>query len=481
MSDHFDIGVVGAGPAGLAAAVAAAEAGSRIVLVDAADQPGGQYWRHPDESVRRGDESAGHHGWKTFTSVRARLRAQCSAGRITHLAGSQVWFVERGNAGAGHHRIHLTPASTGERDTAAPASVALSSLVLCPGAYDRQIPLDGWDLPGVMAAGGVQALLKGHRPLPGPRAVVAGPGPFLLPVARGLAEAGAEVVAVCEANSPAGWARDVRGALSVPSKVVEAAEYGAALARHRIPYRTRTTVTSIGGTDRVQSATLSELDRSGNVRGSAGTEDVDLVALGWGFTPALELITAVGAETTKDADDSLVAMVDDMQRCSVPGVYAAGEATGVGGAAAALAEGELAGIAAATDLGQQQRNERVTRLTRSISRARRFARAMARAHPVPRAWRHWLSDSTTVCRCEEVTLADVENARDALGAEDARTVKLLARPGMGRCQGRICGFATADLAAAQEGRELTADDLRPIAKRPFCAPVSLEHLADDSS
>jgi hypothetical protein len=156
-------------------------------------------------------------------------------------------------------------------------------------------------------------------------------------------------------------------------------------------------------------------------------------------------------------------------------VYVAGEATGVGGALLAVAEGELAGIAAA---GADDRlTARVRGLRARIGRLRAFAAAMHEAHPVPTRWHEWLTPDTIVCRCEEVTYGAVQAARDDLGATDVRTIKLMARPGMGWCQGHVCGFATAKLATAIVDRPLTVDDLRPLAKRSLCAPVTLAHLA----
>ncbi|MDA3625284.1 NAD(P)/FAD-dependent oxidoreductase [Saccharopolyspora sp. WRP15-2] len=477
---RFDIAVVGAGPAGLAAAVTAAETGRSVVLVDAGEQPGGQYWRHPDESAPRGEESLGHHDWSIFTDFRARLHRLTGDGRIVHLPRRQVWFVERPAPGTRAHTLHLTTAhvEAARSGDETPRSVTADGLVLCPGGYDRQLPIPGWDLPGVMAAGGVQALLKGHRTLAGRRAVVAGTGPFLLPVATGLAAAGADVVAVCEAGSVSGWAKNPLAAAAVPAKAREAVEYATALAHHRIPYLQRTAITAIHGDDEVRSVELSRLDREGRIRDRTRRVDVDLVALGWGFTPSLELITATGAETRKDVDDSLVAVVDSEQRATAPGVYVAGEATGVGGALLAVAEGELAGLIAARDQRATVPQAPVQALQKRIARYRRFAAAMHAAHPVPRRWHEWLRPDTTVCRCEEVSFGQVCAARDELGAGDARSVKMMARPGMGWCQGRVCGFATAQLAAAQEGRELTADDLRPTAKQTFTAPISLEQLAE---
>lgn len=473
---EVDVAVVGAGPAGLAAATTAAEAGLTVAVVDAGIQPGGQYWRHPDESGGGGLEGAGHHEWAAFTRLRDRFYGLRDRGAVRYLPGTQVWFLERPETVGGPYGLWVNGVGSESIEV---GQVRARSLILCPGGYDRQLPVPGWDLPGCMAAGGVQALLKGHRSLAGKRVVVAGTGPFLLPVATGMAEAGAEVVGVCEAGAVTSWLKHLGGAVQVPSKGVEGLSYGAAMARHRIPYRTRTGVVAIHGDTEVRSATLAALDRDGRVvPGTKRQIEVDLVALGWGFTPSLELVVAAGGETRLDIDQSLVAVVDPWQRSTADGVYVAGEATGVGGAKLAVLEGELAAMVVAVDRGRTVLAGRTVRLQRAIRRSRAFARAMHLSHPVPRHWAEWLTADTTVCRCEEVSYGQICHARDVLGAHDARTVKLVARPGMGWCQGRVCGFATAQLAAADSGRDLTAADLRPMAKRPLCGLISLGELAD---
>ncbi|GII52031.1 oxidase [Planotetraspora thailandica] len=481
MSGPHDVAVVGAGPAGLAAAVEAAEAGLAVALIDAAGQPGGQYWRHYDETHPRRDDHVGQHGWQTFTGLRERLHALRDTGRIHYLPGHQVWLITRDETGA--FTLQMTGVVTrSER------SLVARALILCAGGYDRQLPVPGWDLPGVMAAGGVQALVKGHRTLAGKRAVVAGTGPFLLPVATGLARSGATVAAVVEANDTLGWLRDPFGAVSSPAKGGEAVQYAAAMARRRIPYRTRTAVREILGDRRVEGVRVAKVDRDGRPVGPEREIAADLVAFGWGFTPSLELPLMLGVETRKDVDGSLVVVVDGLQRSSVESVYVAGEGTGVGGAALAVDEGRLSALALAaslrpislrpTSLGPTTASAEIPRLQRRILRARRFAAAMHRTYPVPRAWTEWLSESTLVCRCEEVSYGELHRAHDDLGAEDPRTLKMLARPGMGWCQGRVCGFATAGIAACLSRRETTSEDLRALSTRSFAAPVALGELAE---
>jgi D-hydroxyproline dehydrogenase subunit alpha len=413
---RFDVIVVGAGPAGLSAAAAASEAGRKVLLLDAADRPGGQFWRH-----RLGEPPA--------ALQRLLKRLADAVPQVDYRPGSPVWWVEPGFG------VH-TPTGSFEGDR----------LVLATGAYDRVIPFPGWDLPGVVTAGGAQALLKGHGVAVGRRVVVAGAGPFLLPVAVGLARAGVDVAGVFEAGRPHRYLRRV----AALQKGLEALGYGVALLRHRIPYHTGQFVTAAHGTDRVEAVTA-----------AGRTIECDALAIGYGFTPQIELAVALGCETTLDGDGSLV-----VSR-AVPGLFAAGEITGVGGAVLAAVEGTLAGLAAA-DLAAPNR------LLRKQESLRRFASAMAAIHPVPRLD---CPDDVVVCRCEGVTAGAIRAAVACSGAVDARGVKLMARPGMGWCQGRVCGFATARLAAGALGRPVAHADLATFAHRPIAQPVTLAEMS----
>ncbi len=463
-----DVAVVGAGPAGLAAAVAAVEAGARVAVVDAGAQPGGQFWRHAPETIHPEPGGHGHHGWNTYLDLRARFDAAQRAGRISYLPGLQVWMAERSDTGFILRTTRAFAASATE-----PATVDAARLVLCPGGYDRQLPVPGWELPGVMAAGGIQAFIKANGVLPGKRFVIAGTGPFLLPVAAGIAEAGGEVLAVLESSSPLAWLPHLRAASGVPEKALEGAEYAAVFARHRIPYRTRSIVSEVLGTGKAEGVRTARVDADGRIRPGTGRvyADVDVVGFGWGFTPQLELPLSLGAETRLDADGSLVGVVDERQQSSVPGLFLAGEVTGVGGATLAVLEGLAAGASAARPDASTP-----VKQPAAIARHRRFARAMHLAHPVPAAWQDWLTPDTTVCRCEEVTAGEITEARESLGARDARSLKSFTRAGMGWCQGRVCGFAAACLGAGP-GEAPDAGSLAGSAKRPLAAPVGIGELA----
>ncbi len=461
----FDVVVLGAGPAGLAAAGSAAAAGARVAMIDAGRRVGGQYWRHRD-----GDDGSHHTGWSIFAGLRRAVDQY--ADRIDQLVGHSVWRVEtlpdRG------FRV-LATTDDGGRE------ILARTVVVAPGAYDRQLPFPGWTLPGVLTAGGAQALLKGHGVVAGSKIAVAGTGPFLLAVAAGLAEAGAQVVGVFEAGgAPITFAWHPISVARNSAKVVEGARYAKVLARHRIPYRTRTAVIAARGAVSVTGVQVAKLDRGWNVvDGSQREIECDTVAVGYGFTPQLELAVQLGCSTRMDQDGSLVTVAGVDQRSTVPRVYVAGEATGIGGSALSITEGEIAGRHAARASTGAELDGRVTRqLIRRRASQQQFATTLLRAYPVRTGWMGWTDNTTVVCRCEEVTVEMIDDAVHELGASDPRAVKLYARPGMGLCQGRVCGYATSCLMADRAGRTPTVDDLRGVASRPIAGPITLGQLAE---
>jgi NAD(P)H-nitrite reductase large subunit len=206
----------------------------------------------------------------------------------------------------------------------------------------------------------------------------------------------------------------------------------------------------------------------------------DALAVGHGFTANIDLALALGCATRIAPDGGLAVMTGGDGRTSVPGVYAAGEITGVGGSTLAVVEGQLAGAGAASaaGAGAALSDRGLAVLRRRRGRLVAFAETMHRAHTAPDRWLDRLVDDTVVCRCEEVPAGAIRAAVTELGATDARSVKQLARPGMGWCQGRMCGEATAELTAAACGRPVRREDLLTFAARPLAAAVRLGDLAE---
>jgi NADPH-dependent 2,4-dienoyl-CoA reductase/sulfur reductase-like enzyme len=380
-----DVAVVGAGPAGLAAACEAAEAGRRVVVIDEAPGLGGQIWRHRGEAPR-GAAAA----WL------ARLRASTA----TVLQGASVFeaqagelFVERGGRGL---------------------RVAAERLVLCTGARERFLPFPGWTLPGVLGAGAAQALLKSGARFSGKRVVVAGSGPLLLPVAAALRQDGADVRLVAEQASLARMASFVLGLWRSPGKLLDAARYRLALGLRR--YRSGAWVTEASGDGRLANVALTDGRR-------AWHERCDVLCCGYGLVPNVELGRLLGCAMDGDA-----LAVDEWQATGVPGVLAAGEPTGVAGVEQAVCTGRIAGLVAA------DRRDDARRLFGARARGRAFAARLAQAFALRPELRTLAGTDTLVCRCEDVPCA-------SLGGGGRRELKLRTRAGMGACQGRVCGPA----------------------------------------
>ncbi|MBL7255506.1 NAD(P)/FAD-dependent oxidoreductase [Paractinoplanes lichenicola] len=448
-----DVLVVGAGPAGLAAADAARRAGAQVVLLDAAADAGGQYWRHLPKERPAANERVLHHGWERFAALR---------GSNEVLTNAQVWLAERHDDRPPTLHVLVGPADGNHR---VPRTFAPRALVLATGAYERTLPFPGWELPGVFTAGAAQALAKSERIAVGRRVLVAGAGPFLLPVASTLLRTGSRVVGVLEVN---GWGRlrkawTARPAelLSTRHKAGELAGYVRDLARHRVPYRAGLAVIAAHGTDRVRKVTVARLNPLwAPIPGTERDIDVDAVCVSHGFVPRSELAAGCAMANGR-------VLTDENGLTSVPGVYAAGEITGIGGADLALAEGATAGLAAAggTPTRAQMRTKK---------EQRRFAVRLEEAHGIRQGWTGWLDDTTIVCRCEEVTAGDLRRGAHDTGSRGLRSLKLSTRAGLGVCQGRVCGRTVEELLHRHTGGLL---DPGRTENRPLAAFVRMGELA----
>lgn len=464
-----DLAVIGAGPAGLAAAAEAAEAGCRVVLIDAYPRPGGQYYKQLPAEFGARAPGALHHDFAVAERLFDRLDRSPN---VRLLAEATVWTAQPPQADGAAFSLYLSgPVGAGVAHA--------RRVVLAPGAIERVLPFPGWDLPGVITAGAAQTLVKSQRVLPGQRVLLSGSGPFLLPVAAGLAEAGATVVAVCEATAPWRWGRYAPNAWGHWEKLAEGRSYAQRLGVSRVPFKFGRAVVRTEGDGRVQRVTVARLAADWTpIKGSEEHIDVDTLAVGYGFVPATELSHLLGCAHRYDVvQRALVARHDAEMRGTRAGVYVAGEITGIGGSSVALAEGALAGLAAARDLGFMSEREAQARMApckRRLCAQLRFAimvNHMFRPRP---GWLHWLTPETVVCRCEEVSYDELRRAAMEYQAHDAKTIKLTTRCGMGYCQGRVCGHVVTELAAALSRRHPA--DVGTFATRPIVRPVLLEEM-----
>lgn len=417
IESQCDVAIVGGGPAGIAAATVAAEAGARVTLFDENAMLGGQIWRR---DVHRGHGAAATRWLERLTRSAAAIELGVTIADAQHSA-------EQG--------IRLLACRDGRSWW-----VRARSVVLCTGARERFLPFPGWTLPGVLGAGGAQALVKSGMDVRGRTAVVAGSGPLLLAAAAGLSAAGARIVLVAEQATSLQVARYAAGLWRTPGRLGLAAAYRRAIGRAR--YATGHWVQRAEGDAAVERVIVSD-----------GTRDTphacDLLCTGYGLVPETRLAGLLACTSDGEA-----VRVDAFQRTSVPAVFAAGEPTGIGGVEMAVVEGQIAGFASGGRMAE------AAALAGTLRAHRAAAHRMTSAFALRPALRALPRPDTILCRCEDVRFGAID---PALGFRSAR---LQHRIGMGACQGRICGDALCWLAG-----------WTPEAPRPPVVPVPLSALA----
>ncbi|HEX3251453.1 MAG TPA: FAD/NAD(P)-binding oxidoreductase [Pyrinomonadaceae bacterium] len=377
-----DVLVIGAGPAGLAAAYRAAQAGMSVTVVDDNLAAGGQIWRGEQQKPATREAQA----W--FEKLR-RVDIQL-------ITGARVFQQPRSGT-------LLAETSAGVIE------LNYDKLVLATGARERFLPFRGWTLPNVMGAGGLQALVKTGLPIEGKRVVVAGSGPLLLAVAAYLRGRGAKVLLIAEQASTVQLAKF---AIGLAGKRSQAFDLRRQL--RGVKYLSGCWVLAAHGVDKLESVTLS---RGGKIA-------CDYLACGYHLVPNVELAELFGCRVEKGR-----VTVDEYQQTSVTNVYSAGETTGIGGLELSLVEGEIAGLAIAG------KHDEARSLFRIRERQSKFAKRLNRTFALRDELKQLPAPETIVCRCEDVTF-------ERLRAHQSwREAKLQTRCGMGPCQGRVCGGA----------------------------------------
>ncbi|HYM90089.1 MAG TPA: FAD-dependent oxidoreductase, partial [bacterium] len=470
--EERELVVVGGGPAGMAAAIEARRAGAQVTLVEERATLGGQIYKQPPlgfEVKRR--EALG----KEYRAGRELIQGalECGAEILTDHVVWSVW---------GRDTKEVSLYQQGQQAR----TFLTTKVILATGAYDRPVPFPGWTLPGVISAGGAQSMVKVQKVYPGSRILLAGSGPLVLAFAVQLHQMGARVVAVLEAAPAPGPGAVARllaaGAAGNLEPLVEGIAYLAYLRRHGIPLLFGHAIARAEGEREVERAVAVRVDRTWRpIPGTERTFEVDTVCVGYGFFPSVEIARTLGCALVYDEQSGghVPRRSEDMET-SVPGVFAAGDGSGVAGSAVALEEGRIAGIAAARQLGKlswEMAAKRLAASRRRLVALGRFRDTLNAIYQVGQGIYEWATVDTIVCRCEDVTLGEVRRFIPP-GSRDPNYVKSLTRVGMGLCQGRNCSRQVSYVFARETGR---LPELPPLSSRPPVKPVPIGLIADTSA
>ena len=421
--------IVGAGPAGTRAAETLVAHGVRPILVDEGARSGGQIYRRPPEGFTR--PAAALYGFEARKARSVHAALEAVRDRVDYRPGTLIWNIEHGVAQA--------------HGPAGIERIGFDSLILATGAMDRVIPFPGWTLPGVFTMGGAQVALKAQGCAIGEPVVFMGAGPLLYLVAYQYAHAGARVAAVLDTSRAGDAVKVLPGLLWGGRTLAKGLWYMTWLRAAGIPVRAGITPVAAEGESSLEAVRYRDRrDRESRIACTG-------LGIGYGVKSEVQLAELAGCEMTFDPlTQQWLPEADEDGRARKGSIYLAGDGAGVAGADAAELRGRLAALAWLADHGIATDRALVARLRTRLRRIMRFRDALERALPVPHHLARALPDETVICRCEVVTAGEIRRGRSLTPAEMNRA-KAFTRVGMGRCQGRVCGPAAAQILAAERG------------------------------
>lgn len=449
--DGYDVAIVGAGPAGLAAATLCAKAGLSTVLFDEQTSAGGQIYRAITETPVKSRSVLGESYWRG-----ADLVAAFQASGAQYVADATVWSVSRereiGVSVAGSSRL-----------------TSVRRLILCTGALERPFPIPGWTLPGVMTAGAAQILLKSSGLIASGRTVLAGCGPLLWLVAWQYLNAGARIDAILDTSA----AEKRRRALPYILPFLFSRYFREGVALLRAVKRKVRVISSVTSLRAIGDSQL----RSVAWRRDEGVEEtlpVDTLFLHQGVVPDINLANSIGIEHRWNESQLCWAPVLDADGGSaIDGIAITGDAAGIAGGEAARLRGILAAMAAVRALGGTADASEEARVRRELARCRR-GRMFLDAYYRPAQFFRQPSGDTIVCRCEEITARQITDTV-ALGCTGPNQMKAFLRCGMGPCQGRLCGLTVTELIA--QARGVPPQEVGCFRLRAPVKPITMAQLA----
>jgi thioredoxin reductase/bacterioferritin-associated ferredoxin len=461
IGSSYDLLVVGAGPAGMSAAIRASQAGVNVLVADENLGPGGQIYRGITSTPVRSKNLLGQSYWKG-----EKLSSAFSSSSAHYIARCTVWSVNRVSSDAGSgFIINLTR----EGRT---ATIEARKVILATGALERPFAIPGWTLPGVMSAGAAQIALKTSGLVPNGPTIVAGSGPLLYLVATQLKAVGANISTILETGSSI----DILRGLKYAPPFIASPYFGYGLkilmkARRNFKIVSGVRNLRVNGTDRASSVSY-------EVKGKSESLECQTMLLHHGVIPNINMSNALGcAQHWSGLQKAWVPTVDHNFQSSVEGIFIAGDGSGIGGAESAAIKGRIAATAALKQIGAISKppTELINKDRRELakfSRGRDFLDAVYAPkdeYLVPR------SDETIVCRCEEVTAGQIRDTVHELDVQGPNQLKAYLRCGMGPCQGRLCGPTVSAIIAQQRGQ--TPEDVGYYRLRVPVKPVTIGEIA----
>jgi NADPH-dependent 2,4-dienoyl-CoA reductase/sulfur reductase-like enzyme len=455
VTEFIQLAIVGAGPAGMAAAIEASGLGLPVTLIDIFPGLGGQYFKQTPPELDR-ISTPYEKGQQLFDKL--------DSSDVRVLSATVVWgiFLEEDGYLLG---LYGPPGT--------PRRLKAQAVILAPGAYDRPVPFPGWTLPGVMTAGAGLAMVKHQKVLPGRRVLLSGTGPLQLVLTRHLIEAGAEIAGVLDANSFPwrGW-RHAKAVWGQWERLAEGWHAWRTMRKAGVSIRWGHMALRAEGDGQLEQVTIGPVDGS-----RSETVTADTLCLGHGFIPGIQLSRLAGCEHRYQPDQATYVPVrDEWLETTLAGLFVAGDGAGIGGKDVALLEGQLAAMAAARYLERAVAPEKASTVRREMARQRRFAAVLDALFPLSSHLGDLLTEDTILCRCEEVTVDEVRRAIEE-GAGTVSAIRMLTRAGMGRCQGRMCGSSVAELLARE--LEQSVEAVGQATPRPPVVPIPLQGLLEE--
>lgn len=451
--------IIGAGPAGVRCAETLVGAGVRPTVIDEGQRDGGQIYRRQPEGFTRSYRTL--YGTE---AARAEAIHRCFddlRGRIEYLPGALAWNVA-------HSHVYVLRQLR-------QLELAFDALILCTGATDRLLPVKGWNLAGTFSLGGAQVALKSQACAIGKAVVFLGTGPLLYLVASQYLQAGARVAAVLDVSPWSARLAALPALLAAPATLLKGLRLTAAPRRAGVPVYTGVQPLEILGAEPEGVHGVAFRD----ARGRRLTIECDAVALGLHLRPETQLADLAGCEFRFDADTrQWIPRVDPDGRSSVPGVYVAGDGSRVLGAAAAEVAGRLAAMAVLEDLRLHVAGSDRAALRKARARLIRFASGLSKAFPWPAQHVSGLTDDTVICRCESVTVGELRQIVQGTEAREVNRAKAFSRVGMGRCQGRYCGHAAAEVIA--DAARLPLEQIGRLRAQAPVKPMPVAVLREDA-